>query len=201
MKLLNLGCGYPRLLPPFINMDTLHSFLHPGTIERGQLDEEGNYINHDSLSGPMPLEDESMDGILASHFFEHFDCQEAERIMRDCYRVLRPGAALVVSVPDASYFRKVYKDDNRENCVMLFGEPLPPESPDQTFFDHALWFVEHYAILSEDSLWAYFTRCGFWGQGRGPWQDIVEEDASEAIESALASNRTKFSLVMAGVKP
>ena len=201
MKILNLGCGYPRLQKPFLNLDNLHSFLLPGTPERSNLDAEGNYVNHDVSKGRLPFNDNTFEGILASHFFEHFHCQDAVKIMKECFRVLRPGGVLVVSVPDASYFRKVYHQDTKENCVELFGEPMSPEHPDPNFFTCALWFNEHFGILTEDSLWAYLIRAGF--KDENVKRTLPESDILNEAEGVIRQNlnRPLFSLVMSATKP
>jgi hypothetical protein len=177
-------------------MDTLYSFLHEGSNERRNLDAEGNYVNHDCISGPMPLGDNSMDGILASHFFEHFNCQDAVKIMGDCLRVLRPKAPIVVSVPNASYFRKVHDRDNKENSFELFGEQITPQNPNNSFFDAALWFNEHFGILTEDSLWCYLVRAGFNEVRLAPGTP----ETPELTKLMDHLNRPHFSLVMTGVK-
>lgn len=199
MKILNLGCGYPRLKPPFLNLDNLHAMFAPDSPERQHLDKERNYVNHDVLSGPLPFGDGEFDAVLASHFFEHFDAQDGLRIMVECKRIIRNGGALVASVPNASYFRSVYAEDRNENWESLFGVVDKP-NPIPTFFEAALWFNEHKAILTEDALWCYFTRAGFTGHGQGPWQDQLGESVRNVIVPVLANNRPKFSLVMAGVK-
>lgn len=199
MKLLNLGCGYPRILEPdWINLDNLHGHLFKGTTERANLDAEPNYVNHEVMSGPLPFADGSLDGILASHFFEHFDAQEGIKIMRECRRVLMPGGILMVSVPDASYFRQVHPEDRKENWERLFDH-RDTNLPHQTFFDLALWFHEHKAILTRDALWAYFTQAKF----HLPFEGQDGYGMSNPIVAALSVhlNRQRFSALMIGLKP
>lgn len=161
MKLLNLGCGNTRSPEPFwTNLDDLRSQLAIGEASRTALDAESNYINFDVSSGPLPFDDNSFAGVLASHFFEHFDAQEGLRIMRDCRRILMPGGTLMVSVPDASYFRAVYPHDRNENWPALF-DTTDPANPIPTFFEAALWFEQHKVIMTEDAVWCYFVRAGF----------------------------------------
>lgn len=161
MRLLNLGCGGERVQSTeWVNLDDLHSQLPPKSGARINLDQETNYVNFNVSSGPLPFSDGSFDGILASHFFEHFDAQEGLKIMRDCRRLLRSGGTLLVSVPDASYFRKVYPEDRNENWPRLF-ETTDPANPIPTFFEAALWFDQHKVLMTEDALWSYFKRTGF----------------------------------------
>lgn len=163
MKLGNLACGAVRpQAPEWWNVDSLRSSLHPGTPERIQLDSEGQYIDQDLEKYGLPFDDNSFDGLLLSHALEHFDCHTAARIMADCLRALKPGGVLLVSVPDASYFRKVHAEDTVENAERLFGEPIFLGDGESTFTGYALWCPgRHRAIISEDVLWHYFVRAGF----------------------------------------
>lgn len=104
-----------------------------------------------------------------------------------------------MSVPDASYFREVYSRDRNENWLELF-EVLDPPNPIPTWFEAALWFEQHEAILTEDSLWAYLIKAGF--------RDIQKHDSysykgDDAVIQTMHRelNRRKFSLVMSGRKP
>jgi predicted SAM-dependent methyltransferase len=185
MKLLNLGCGGVRPGEPWVNVDNLIG----GMADPG----EPNFVIHD-IALPLPFADASFDGCLLSHILEHFDAQEGLRLMKEAYRVLAPGGVVLVSVPDASYFRKVYPEDRNENWPRLFDADDPP-NPIPTFFEAALWFNEHKAILTEDSLWAYFTMAGF---------SVISPAAAEEKEAYLPlrtqTNRHKISVEMIGVK-
>lgn len=206
MRLLNLGCGSVRpKAQEWTNLDELRAQLSEGTPERRNLDSEENYIDFKIGSGPLPFTDNLFHGILASHLIEHFDCMEGVAIMKDCYRILKPGGVLVVSVPDASYFRWVNDSDTIENAEFLFGEPIHLPDGETTFFDYALWMRQHKAILTGDSLWCYFRKSGFsdiyeisreWL--RFEYSREKETDAFHEIEPLL--NRVKFSLIMQGTK-
>jgi predicted SAM-dependent methyltransferase len=51
----------------------------------------------------LPFRDRSFDFAFSEHFFEHLFLDEAFELLRDCRRVLRPGAVLRTSVPDADF--------------------------------------------------------------------------------------------------
>lgn len=192
MLLLNLGCGSTRPVDErWVNLDDLHWQLPEGSPERSALDAESNYVQHDVSSGALPFPDGYFDGVLASHFFEHFDAQEGLRIMKECRRVLKAGSPLLVSVPDATYFRRVYHEDTNENWPRLFGV-TDPKNTIPTFFEAALWFEQHKVILTEDALWAYFVRAGFHEPSR--W--IGVEPTESLVEMSKQLNRPEFSLTM-----
>lgn len=197
MRLLNAGCGGNRLPEPWVNLDELRAHLAPGTPERANLDAEPNYVDHRLGSGPMPFADESFDGVLLSHVIEHMDAIAAVATLRDVRRVLKTGGCVVVSVPDASYFRRVHAEDNRENAERLFGEPIHDD--DQSFFDYALFHRDHRQVLTEDALWCLLVKAGFpHVHSQRVFVECLYNDAFKELYAVR--NRPKFSLEMAAFK-
>jgi len=98
---LHLGCGPNNIKPGWVNLDFTTRFspgidlaAHPGTI----------LIGYDLRRG-LPLEEGSCDYIYSSHFFEHLEYRYGIRLMRDCYRALRPGGVFRIVLPD---YRKTF---------------------------------------------------------------------------------------------
>jgi predicted SAM-dependent methyltransferase len=192
MKYLNLGCGGERQKSDeWVNLDDLHSQLPIGEGARDDLDKETNYVNFDVLSGPLPFDSDSFDGVLASHFFEHFDAQQGLAIMRECKRVLKTGGSLLVSVPSTEYFKQVHHVDRKENWPQLF-DTHDPGNTYTSFFEAALWFEQHKVMLTAPALWAYFTRAGF------RTEDNINGAPGEMV---VRLNRRIFSLEMLATKP
>lgn len=199
MRLLNVGAGFPRIKgDQWVNLDNLYNHLPPGSPERAQLDAETNYVNHDLLDGPMPFPDESFDGAICLHTLEHFDAQEALRILKDCHRILKPGASIMVSVPDAGYFRLHYHEDNRKNQVRLFGEKLDDGNPHEKMFCAALFMDEHLAILTDDAVWCYLRMAGFEPTELCYIKDEQWTEPQKHMRNQL--NRRKFSCELIGIK-
>jgi len=195
MKLLNVGCGGQRPQDAtWINLDELRKHLDVGTPERTNLDKEHNYVEHTLLAGPMPFQD-IFDGVLIQHVVEHFDCHDAVAVLKDCYRVLKPGGVLVASVPNSSYFIDVYEHDTAERAVELFGEPISePWHP--RFFDYALFHKNHKQVLTFDSLRCLALKAGFTLDG---FKVAIGQDRSrQAVVDALRCqlNRLKFSTIL-----
>lgn len=192
MQILNVGCGGNRLPEPFINIDSLKSQFHEDRPEYQQLALEKNYIDHDLRKG-IPFSDGSVDGVLASHFLEHLDLQDAWKFVAECYRVLKPEGVMVASVPNTSYFREVNHLDTKVMSGKLFGEQMDAGNPHTSFFDCALFFHEHKQALTEDSLWAILKKGGF--------TDIAKYCTGEVAEILLAAlNRPAFSLTLWAIK-
>lgn len=210
MKLLNVGAGGTRPQgDEWTNIDQLHDQLRPGTPERRQLDAEKNYINHDITKG-LPFADESFDGVLNSHCAEHFDPQAGVQLLKECRRVLKPGCALLVSVPDASIFRRVDAEDRNENWPRLFGV-TDPNNPIPTWRTASLFFEQHRMVFTEDSLWCFLREAGFGADEiftvNNAWLVATVEFGSKLGEQAEALlhmtdqlNRLQESLIMSATK-
>lgn len=177
---------------PFTNLDDLRSILKPGTPERRQLDTEGNYVNHDLLSGPLPFKDGAFDAIALFHCLEHFHAMDGLSLLKECRRVLKPNASMLVSVPNASYFREVNPEDRNENWERLFGV-VDPNNPIPTWMRAALFFSDHRMVFSEDSLWCFFREAGFEADNIHLGKCPVEE-----VNALL--NRHQESLIMHAIK-
>ncbi len=85
MNKLNLGCGVDYK-EGFVNVD-FHSHIN--------ID-----VQHNLNETPYPFKDNEFDYILASHVLEHLD--RPFEIMKEIYRILKPGGTAHVKVPHFS---------------------------------------------------------------------------------------------------
>jgi SAM-dependent methyltransferase len=81
---LHLGCG-AKYLPEFVNVD-------------------GNPCNRvdiwlDVRNG-LPFPTNSVESIYSTHVVEHFYGDELQRLLRECFRVLKPSAGVRLVVPN-----------------------------------------------------------------------------------------------------
>lgn len=65
------------------------------------------------LRNGLPFPNDSVDGIYSCHLFEHFYMDELEKILKECYRVLKSEGGMRVLVP--SLERAVIAYVNRED--------------------------------------------------------------------------------------
>jgi len=90
---LHLGCG-DRYVPDWVNVDLSRK-------STADLIEDVRKLN----SFPS----NSVDSIYACHLLEHFSHSEAEQILSNWNRVLKPGGELRISVPDLDKIIQIYK--------------------------------------------------------------------------------------------
>lgn len=83
-KKLNIGCG-ANLLNGWLNAD-----FNPGTLDVLFLD----------ASQRFPLKDCSFDYVFSEHMIEHIPYDQGLQMLRECYRVLKPGGRLRIETPD-----------------------------------------------------------------------------------------------------
>jgi len=78
---------------------------------------ENGWVTSDNCKGadlwldllePFPFSDNSIDKIYSSHVFEHFYTTQIEKILGECYRVLKPGGTISISVPNAEIYINAY---------------------------------------------------------------------------------------------
>lgn len=68
----------------------------------------GADIQHD-LTQPLPFPNECVDRIYSSHVLEHFTYPSPMLdLLRECHRVLKPGGALTMAVPNARIYLEAY---------------------------------------------------------------------------------------------
>lgn len=196
MKLLNLGCGGkrdPNLV--WTHVDSLKGQMPDDQWER--IRAEPNYVEHDISTG-LPFVDQQFDGVLLAHVVEHFTVQAAQTLLKECLSVLIPGGIVMVSVPDAHYFRHVYpQDKGAPTWQDLYGVTDPP-NPIPTWMQAALFFEQHYQVFSEDSLWCCLTNAGFADVQRALKPPVYEDEVCGTMASLL--DRIPFSLIMTARK-
>ncbi len=99
---LHLGCCN-RYLDGYVNID----------IKGGTADIHADIRN-------LPYEAASIDEIYASHVLEHFGRHEFLDVLREWYRVLKPGAYIYIAVPDIESAFEYYKKTS--NLHALYGQ-------------------------------------------------------------------------------
>lgn len=119
---LNVACSR-SVLPGFVNLDNsiylrmlpfaswVRPFLNAGHREWLDSFREAaarvRLVRHDCREA-LPFPDDCAEHVLCSHFLEHVHPSEAQTILGDFHRVLRPGGTLHVIVPDLAVLVEQY---------------------------------------------------------------------------------------------
>jgi SAM-dependent methyltransferase len=108
------------------------------------------FVHHD-LAHSLPFPDACVDVVYSSHFLEHLFRDEAERVLGESLRILRPGGLVRVCVPDLAWAVQRYLRGERREML------------EQYFFveDRSSFLARHKYMYDFELLSEALTRCGF----------------------------------------
>lgn len=66
------------------------------------------------LRRPLKIHDECVDGIFSEHTLEHLSYAECDRLLGECYRIMKNDSTIRIIVPDLSIFIKNYSLKNSQ---------------------------------------------------------------------------------------
>jgi predicted SAM-dependent methyltransferase len=159
-------------------------YLNLGSGPRGLTSD--NWINVDGckdinvdycmdFNKKFPFSDNCLDGIFCEHVLEHFNIENGQRLLRECFRVLQPGGCLRIIVPDGEKIMKAYFDNPSElldqrsvatSCAM--------EAVNSYFrqrYEHQIAYDEE--LLEQQISLAGFTRVSRVSFGKGNFSGAV----------------------------
>jgi predicted SAM-dependent methyltransferase len=113
--LLNLGCG-PHIFPNWVNADdyAFKRWFRERTFRPNwRLD----------ITNSWRCPDNYWDGIFSEHVIEHVTYSEAIFVLTECFRTLKPGAWIRLSVPDLKQYVDCYLSDKTESDLGSFPHP------------------------------------------------------------------------------
>lgn len=132
VRKLHLGCG-PNPVPGWLNCD-----FQPASFRVIYLD----------VRRPLPLPDQSFDYVFAEHLIEHLTYPQAQRLLGECLRILKPGGRIRLVTPDL------------DQIISLFAKP--PEEGQQRYLD---WIYRALApdLLAPGPVFLLNHMSHFWG--------------------------------------
>lgn len=92
----------------------------------GKAMQEGYLFEPMDLRQGIKRENSSIDMINMSHLLEHFTVPEGLQLLKECYRVLRPGATIRVCVPDTKLLAGAYLERDMERFDRIQPEDYKP---------------------------------------------------------------------------
>ncbi len=153
---LHLGCGKRNFGDGWYHIDQTR---YPHTV--------GKVIY------PLGYKDNSADIIYSSHVLEYFDREEVVNVLRDWYRVLKPGGIIRLAVPDFSQLARLYLEKGLKLDRIL--GPLYGKMGNPPFYHKTTYDLEDLTQLLFD--------CGFNQVRRYDWRDTEHahiDDHSQA---------------------
>ncbi len=102
---LNLGCGQEHF-DGWINCDLYDDAL-------------GADVKLDASEIPLP--DNSVQEISASHLIEHFDYIKGQEVIKEWYRVLKPGGKIAIETPDMLGLCTKFASGDEQLRLNLYG--------------------------------------------------------------------------------
>ena len=166
---LNIGAGL-EVADGWINVDgTMHAlaarmpkpvlaslYKRARTVSRMMSREEylrrlrGNeFVFHDLRHG-LPFESNVADFIFCSHVLEHFHREDAERLLREMHRVLKPHGRIRVAVPDLARAFALYESGAKAESLEYFFPDTSQGAYDQ-----------HRSMYDYELMTAVLERAGF----------------------------------------
>lgn len=83
---------------------------------------KNKFIFHDVNYG-LPFNNNSVDYIYSSHFLEHLFLEDAKKLLRETFRILKKGGILRIVVPDLDYIIKLFNSNNKIKALNFFFSP------------------------------------------------------------------------------
>ena len=164
--LLNVGSGQRPFPKPWINVD-INPRWNPDIVADG---------------ATMNLPSDSADVIVLHHTLEHYGCGEADMLVRNCHRILKPGGSLLVFVPDMRALVHMWlkgKIDAQLFMTNAYGAYHGHEADRHRWgYDQGLLLK----FLNECSRW-YWSGLFDWKKDRAPGADLVRAEWILGVEA------------------
>lgn len=142
-RLLNLGCGNLRY-PGWVNADEFG-------IKRSLREKQFRPDWRLDLTRPWKCQGNYWDGIFTQHVLEHLCYSDVIHVLEECYRTLKPGAWLRISVPGLDRYLEFFQRGSDSNFFRGFGnKALAVAFLAQMHFHKSVWDAELMTgVLSE----------------------------------------------------
>lgn len=106
---LNLGCG----------KDIREGYVNVDYITKNTIDSFGIDVIAD-LSKPLPFDDNTVEGIYASHVFEHIP--NWEDLLIECHRVMKCNSTIEIRVPYGvtftAFHKRFFKEESMDGFLL-----------------------------------------------------------------------------------
>jgi glycosyltransferase involved in cell wall biosynthesis/predicted SAM-dependent methyltransferase len=146
-----------------LNIGSFIDMFHYGWENIDEIDltqfalQNGYLFKRLNVKDGLPYSDGSVDIILASHLLEHFTREEGLLFLKECFRVMKNGGVLRVSVPDTKELAKKYND----GTLMKLTDYAVETAKDSAEAFYKILLDGHKTVYDCDSLVRVLKECGF----------------------------------------
>lgn len=151
---VHLGCG-PVYLPGWVNTEILPIWKCDAWLD---------------LRHGLPLADNSVRRLYANQVLEHFTLEAGTALLAECYRVLEPGGALRLAVPDKAKADRALDEQNL--AFFAQQQPVTDSTTLQAAYDDYVECQGHHLVHYDFEV-MHKTLASV-----GDWAEIVEADSS-----------------------
>jgi predicted SAM-dependent methyltransferase len=123
---------------------------------------------------PFPLPDESFDLIFSEHMIEHVPFDDGMRMLRECYRILKPGGCIRIATPNLENIAALETSQPSERQMRYVGwaienhvpAALPQKEASGAYqpayvVNNFFWGFGHYFVYDPRTLSAALLASGF----------------------------------------
>jgi len=117
----------------------------------------------------FPFEDCTFDYVYSEHFIEHVDYTTGLKVLKECFRVLKPGGKIRVTTPDLKFLMRLY-DTEKTDMERLYIKNIlssfypnrkDDEYPDAFILNNNFRAWGHRFIYDSKTLSDSLRTCGF----------------------------------------
>jgi SAM-dependent methyltransferase len=118
-------------------------------------------------AGILPVKDETYEAVFASHVLEHLNPRKYDNVLKEWYRVLKPGGEMLVKVPNLTLVAERIMQGMVEGVVYL--SPSGPITPIDMIVGlggpHVSAAMAHQWGFTRETLHWRATAAGKWSNG------------------------------------
>jgi predicted SAM-dependent methyltransferase len=147
-KKLHLGCGR-NCIDGWLNTD-----LEPSRPTVASLNATARY----------PLPDAAFDYVFSEHMIEHIVYSDAQIMLRECYRVLKPGGRIRISTPNLQFLLDLFKPQKsqlQKDYIRWAAEAGHSPANEAHIFNRFVRAWGHFFIYDEKTLRETLEEAGF----------------------------------------
>ena len=190
MRKLQLGGG-SHPLAGWLNTD-LYPFQAPEVI----------FLD---ATKPFPFKDGTFDYIFSEHMIEHINYQDGLFMLRECYRILKPGGKIRIATPDLSILANLYRAEKTENQKRYIKSVIDTWLPDIEVYNECFALNNmfrnfgHQFIYDQSTLQCAMEKLGFIEVTRYPIGES-DDEVFRGIEFHLNDEAIRFETMVLEAK-